>query len=89
MVATTDIPTQWKRLAVTPPSPGGIAAHRELLEEVFRRLPEEEARIAELRAKGTPWSEVATEFGEQSDALRKRLARATNRVLKELGLEGE
>jgi RNA polymerase sigma-70 factor (ECF subfamily) len=70
----------------TGPSPSQIVATKELLEQVRVRLSDEERRIAEQRAAGKDWSQIAAESGETGEAIRKRLARALDRVAGELGL---
>jgi RNA polymerase sigma-70 factor (ECF subfamily) len=68
------------------PDPGRVAAGRELLEEVRRRLDPEERRVADLRSQGRPWPEVAAELGGTPEGRRKQLARALDRIAGELGL---
>jgi RNA polymerase sigma-70 factor (ECF subfamily) len=69
------------------PSPSQVIAYRELL-EVFRgRLTEEERKLADLRALGRSWKEVAVAAGGHPEALRFRLTRALDRVARELRLE--
>jgi RNA polymerase sigma factor (sigma-70 family) len=68
------------------PSPSGIVANRELLEEVRRRLSEEERRLVDLRYEGCSWAEIAARVGGQADAVRMRFSRALARALGELGL---
>jgi RNA polymerase sigma-70 factor (ECF subfamily) len=67
------------RSAVVP-SPSRLVAGRELLEEFRRRLSEEERLLADLRAQGCEWAEIATRLGGTADACRKQLARAIDRV---------
>ena len=62
-------------------------AKRELLQEVRRRLTDEERHLADQRAQGRPWAEIASEVGDRPDALRMRLARGLDRVVRELGLQ--
>ena len=69
-------------------SPGRVAAGRELLVEVRRRLSAEERHLADLRAAGRGWAEIAAALGGTAQARRKQLARALDRVAGELGLEG-
>lgn len=71
------------------PSPSRVADGRELLAQVRRRLTDEERRLADLRAEGREWAEVAAEVGGTPGARRKQLARALDRVAAELGLEGQ
>ncbi|HZY84356.1 MAG TPA: sigma-70 family RNA polymerase sigma factor [Gemmataceae bacterium] len=75
-------------LATPEPSPSGRLAWKDLLHEVRRRLTEDERRLADWRAERREWSEIAAEVGGNPEALRKRFARALDRVSNQLGLEG-
>jgi RNA polymerase sigma-70 factor (ECF subfamily) len=70
------------------PSPSRVASGRELVAEFRRRLSAEERRLADLRAEGCGWDEIAAALGGTAQARRKQLARALDRVAEELGLEG-
>jgi RNA polymerase sigma-70 factor (ECF subfamily) len=70
------------------PSPSRIVAGRELLAELRRRLTPEELRVADLRAEGRPWAEIAAVLGGTAQARRRQLARALDRVAAQVGLEG-
>src|SRR5262245_2780646 len=70
------------------PSPSRVASGRELLVEFRRRLSAEEGHLADLRAAGRDWAEIAAELGGTPQARRKQLARTLDRVARELGLEG-
>jgi RNA polymerase sigma-70 factor (ECF subfamily) len=74
-------------LAAADPSPSQLAAGQDLLQAVRARLDEDERRLAEQRAQGREWAEIAAECGGSAEALRKKLARALDRVAQELGLE--
>ncbi len=76
--------------AVADPSPGPseVAVGRELLERVRRELTAEERELADQRALGRDWPEIAAERGATPDALRKKLTRALDRVASRLDLEG-
>jgi RNA polymerase sigma-70 factor (ECF subfamily) len=69
-------------------TPSQIVAHRELLQEVRRRLTSEERYLAEQREQGREWAELAVELGKGAEALRKQLTRGMDRVAQELGLDG-
>jgi RNA polymerase sigma-70 factor (ECF subfamily) len=69
------------------PSPSRVIAGQELLEKFREHLSDEERQIAELRAQGHKWEEIATELGGTAQARRHQLARATDRVLRELGVD--
>jgi RNA polymerase sigma-70 factor (ECF subfamily) len=66
--------------------PGEQAAARELLQKIRDRLGPEERYLAEQRAVGRSWQELADELGGTDVALRKKLTRALDRVMAELGL---
>ena len=66
------------------PSPSRLVGGRELLAEVNRRLSEEERLLAELRADGCEWTEIAARLGGTAEARRKQLARAVDRVERQL-----
>jgi RNA polymerase sigma-70 factor (ECF subfamily) len=69
------------------PSPSSVVAHEELLQEFRNRLSPTERRLADLRALGRSWADIATEVGGSHDARRMELTRAIDRVTQELGLE--
>ena len=50
-------------------------------------MTDEERYLAEQRAAGRGWAELAEELGEGAEALRKKLSRAVDRIAKELGLD--
>jgi RNA polymerase sigma-70 factor (ECF subfamily) len=68
-------------------SPSQVVAGEELLREARARLSEEERHIADLRAAGRSWTEVASEMGGTADARRMQLQRAADRIGRQLGLE--
>jgi RNA polymerase sigma-70 factor (ECF subfamily) len=70
------------------PGPGRQAAARELLHECHGRLSAHERRLADLRASGRSWEQIAASEGASAEALRKQLARGLDRVARELGLDG-
>jgi RNA polymerase sigma-70 factor (ECF subfamily) len=82
-------PFDEQRWSAAGTSPSGQVEARELLLEVRRRLSPEERRLVELRHESHDWDAIATEVGGTPEALRKRLARALDRVAQELGLDGE
>jgi RNA polymerase sigma-70 factor (ECF subfamily) len=68
-------------------SPSQHVAARELLQEAQRRLSPEERQLLELREQGHEWAAIATTLGGNPEALRKKLARAVERVARQLGLD--
>jgi RNA polymerase sigma-70 factor (ECF subfamily) len=69
------------------PSPSQIVADRELLLAMREALTDEERAIADRRARGLAWEEIAAELGASAQALRKQLERAADRVARRFGLE--
>jgi RNA polymerase sigma-70 factor (ECF subfamily) len=66
--------------------PGKQAEARELLEKVRERLSDDERRLAEQRGRGDSWAEIAAANAGTPEGLRKKLARAIERALRQLGL---
>jgi RNA polymerase sigma-70 factor (ECF subfamily) len=79
---------QAMRAVVDPaPEPGRLVMGRDLLEQFHRRLEPDERALSDRRANGSTWNEIAAEVGSTPEALRKKLARALNRIARELGLD--
>jgi RNA polymerase sigma-70 factor (ECF subfamily) len=76
-----------KDVAAASPGPSEEVAGAELLEEFRHRLTDEERRLAEQRAAGMDWPQIAAACGGSPEALRKKLTRAIDRVGQELGLD--
>jgi len=68
------------------PTPSREIELRELLEQVFRKMTVEEQRLLQLRHEGWDWNDIAGKLGGSADALRKKLARALERVQQDVGL---
>jgi RNA polymerase sigma-70 factor (ECF subfamily) len=74
--------------AVAPdPSPSRQCEARDLLHSLQQRLTPEERQLAELRAQGLEWSDIAAQVGGTPSGRRKHLTRAVDRVARELGLD--
>jgi RNA polymerase sigma factor (sigma-70 family) len=69
------------------PHPSVQVAARELLGEVHRRLTPEERLVLARREQGNDWAQIAEELGGTPEAIRKRHARAIDRVARQLGLD--
>lgn len=69
--------------------PGDQASAREILSMVCERLDEKERYLAEQRSLGRAWQDLADELGGTDVALRKKLTRALDRVMAELGIDGD
>ena len=68
-------------------TPSQEVAGAELLVEFRRRLSAVERQLADQRAAGLEWEQIAAQRGASPEALRKQLTRAIDRVAQELGLE--
>ena len=68
-------------------TPSQIVSGEELLRQAQSRLTKEERRLAELRTQGESWASIAKTIGDSPEALRKKLTRAMDRVVAELGLD--
>ena len=69
------------------PEPGEQVAQRELVARFREHLSEAEWRLVSERADGRGWAEIAAEVGGTPEGLRKRLARAVERVERQLKLD--
>jgi RNA polymerase sigma-70 factor (ECF subfamily) len=67
-------------------SPSRIVAGQELLKAVRRQLSADERDLMDQRVSGRQWDEIAADKGEPGDTLRKRFARAMDRVASYLRL---
>ncbi len=74
-------------LASSTPSPSQVVEGRELLAAFRGKLSDEERQLADLRAQGCEWADIAREVGGTPDARRKQLTRAIARVSRELQLD--
>jgi RNA polymerase sigma-70 factor (ECF subfamily) len=77
------------RLVASGDSPSAAVVVRDLQQEVRRRLAPDEWQLLELRNQGHDWAEIAAQVGGLAETLRKKLARAIDRVVEELGLDDE
>ena len=68
-------------------SPCEQLGEQELLHEFRRRLSDDERQLADLRAQGRAWAEIAVQLGGTAPARRMQLTRAIERVALELGLD--
>lgn len=67
--------------------PSEQASAREILDKVRSRLNSKERYLADQRALGRTWSELADELGGTDVALRKQLTRALDRIMTDLGID--
>jgi RNA polymerase sigma-70 factor (ECF subfamily) len=70
-------------------SPSAAMVVFDLQQEVQRRLAPDEWQLLELKNQGYDWAAIAARVGGNAESLRKKLARAIDRVIDELGLDDE
>jgi RNA polymerase sigma-70 factor (ECF subfamily) len=68
-------------------SPSSQVAGQELLAELRRRLDADERQVADLRADGHEWADIARQLGGTAEGRRKQFARSLDRVAQQLGLD--
>jgi RNA polymerase sigma-70 factor (ECF subfamily) len=76
-----------EQVAGSDSTPSQIVANEELAQAMRNNLSAEERYLADQRAQGRDWAELAAELGGTPEALRKKLARAMERVSRQLGLD--
>jgi RNA polymerase sigma factor (sigma-70 family) len=76
-------------VASTSPGPSQLATDNDLINAVRSRLGDQERQIADLRAEGLEWSEIARRLGGSAQARRVQLARAVHRVSQALKLDDQ
>jgi RNA polymerase sigma-70 factor (ECF subfamily) len=74
-------------VAAADSTPSEQVAVREVLERFRAGLSDEEKELADLRAAGASWEEIAAQLGGTAPARRMQLARAVERVAQALGLD--
>jgi RNA polymerase sigma factor (sigma-70 family) len=67
--------------------PAHAAETRDLVDALRARLSAEEGHVLDLWMQGTDWPDVARQMGSTAEAARKRLARAIDRVARDMGWE--
>jgi RNA polymerase sigma-70 factor (ECF subfamily) len=74
-------------LTADDPSPSQQVSGKELLEHAERLLTPDERELVALRKEGMEWDAIAAKLGGSAEALRKKLARAVDRVAHRLNLD--
>lgn len=74
------------KVAGATPTPSRVVAGKELLARFRELLTVEERQLADLRAEGLSWPEIADRVGGTAQARRMQLARAAERASVILGL---
>lgn len=69
------------------PTASRVVSGRDLLQHLRARLSDEERYLADQRALGRSWADIAKELGAAPDALRMKLSRALDRVAPTLGID--
>jgi hypothetical protein len=74
-------------VAAGGPTPSERLSGQELLAQIRASLSDEEATIAGLRREGLSWADIAARLGGAAQARRMQLARAVQRISRQMGLE--
>jgi RNA polymerase sigma-70 factor (ECF subfamily) len=77
------------RLVAPGDSPSTALVVHDLQQEVRRRLSPDEWELLDLKNQGHDWAAIAARVGGNAESLRKKLSRAIDRVVEELGLDDE
>src|SRR5262249_44981702 len=73
----------------THPAAEEVVAGEEFRQRLRQRLGARERPLVDLRGEGLPWDDIAQREGGTAQARRMQLARALDRVARELGVELE
>jgi DNA-directed RNA polymerase specialized sigma24 family protein len=82
----TDAEDCLNRIPADVSTPSSIAVKQETLQLIYGKLREDERTLMEQRALGREWADLAAEYGSSPDGLRKKLDRALERALRDLGM---
>ena len=77
------------RLVAPGDSPSAALVLLDLQQEIRRRLAPDEWQLLDLKNQGHDWTAITARVGGNTESLRKKLARAIDRVVDELGLDDE
>lgn len=69
------------------PLPPEQVADRDLLQRAFQLMDPQVRQIADSRAAGAEWTDIATKLGGTADARRKQFRRAMNYIAQTLDIE--
>ena len=69
------------------PGPEQQAVHRDLLSRAYALMDSDVRRMADFRAGGTEWEEIATRLGGTAEARRKQFTRAMDEIARTLEIE--
>ena len=75
------------RLVAPGDSPSAAMVVLDLQQEVRRRMAPDEWQLLDLKNQGHDWAAIAVRVGGNAETLRRKLARAIDRVVDELGLD--
>jgi RNA polymerase sigma factor (sigma-70 family) len=80
-------PDELEKVVDPAPSPSELISGRELLERFRAAFSDEERAIAGLRQEGLSWDAITAQLGGKPQARRMQLARAVERVSRQMGLD--
>lgn len=71
----------------TTPTPSELASDRDLIAGAYALMDAEVRQIADCRAQGMNWTEIAASLGGAADSRRKQFTRAMDRIAQQLEIE--
>lgn len=71
------------------PSIASLLAAKDFVDEVRKRMTDDECEILERRLLDRNWEEIGNSLNANADAIRKKFARAIDRIVIELGIDNE
>jgi RNA polymerase sigma factor (sigma-70 family) len=83
----TSMSEAWQVPSDKAPGPEQQAVHRDLLSQAYALMDPEVRQIADCRAGGTEWEEIASRMGGTAEARRKQFRRAMDEIAQTLQIE--
>ncbi len=84
---TEDANGRLEWMATDDPTPSEQLANQEVLDALRQQLTLEERQLANLRADGLSWDDIAARLGGKAQARRMQLARGVERAARKVGLD--
>ena len=81
-------PENWSAVSGHDPSVSRVFDSQETLKAIMQQLSQEEQELAQARANGDSWNNIAERLGSTPDALRMKLGRALEKVIKQVDFLG-
>ncbi|HEX3602070.1 MAG TPA: ECF-type sigma factor [Lacipirellulaceae bacterium] len=83
----TRLPAEFPESPLRAPQPVNQLADRDLLNRAFELMEPQVREMADSRAEGAGWTDIASKFGGTAEARRKQFRRAMDRIAETLQVE--